>query len=146
MVYAESKQYDRKNNHDGEITEFPIPTPNSGPVGITSGPDGALWFVQIMGNRIGRITTSGEIKEFEIPTPNARPHAIVSGTNGDLWFTEWGGNKIGRITIDGKITEYPIPTKIAEPHGITVGADGDIWFAEECNQIGRLILLPSLEK
>ena len=39
------------------IREFPLPTPNSGPGGITTGPDGVLWFTEQTGNRIGRITT-----------------------------------------------------------------------------------------
>jgi virginiamycin B lyase len=107
-------------------------------VGITNGPDGALWFVEINGNKIGRITTSGIISEFTIPTPNARPHAIVTGPDRALWFTEWGSNQIGRITINGEITEYPIPTKNAEPHGMVVGPDKALWFAEECNKLGRL--------
>src|SRR5262249_46343590 len=38
----------------GQITEFLIPTPNSGPTGITLGPDGALWFTETNGNKIGR--------------------------------------------------------------------------------------------
>jgi streptogramin lyase len=43
--------------------EFPIPTPNSQPLGITPGPDGALWFTENEGNKIGRITTAGAITE-----------------------------------------------------------------------------------
>ena len=39
----------------GEITEFPLPTPGSGPAGITVGPDGNLWFTEQIGNKIGRI-------------------------------------------------------------------------------------------
>jgi virginiamycin B lyase len=39
----------------GEITEFPIPTPQSGPHGIAVGPDGNLWFTEQTGNKIGRI-------------------------------------------------------------------------------------------
>jgi hypothetical protein len=31
---------------EGTITEYPIPTPDSGPNGITAGPDGALWFTE----------------------------------------------------------------------------------------------------
>lgn len=88
------------------------------------------------------MTTCGEFKEFMIPTPNAKPHAIVTGKDGDLWFTEWKGNEIGQITVQGTITEYPIPTTHAEPHGIAIGESGDIWFAEECNQIGRLVISP----
>jgi streptogramin lyase len=41
------------------ITEFTIPTANSGPNGITAGPDGALWFTEAAANKIGRITTAG---------------------------------------------------------------------------------------
>ncbi len=37
---------------DGKITEFAI-SPNSGPGGITTGPDGALWFCEAVG-KIGR--------------------------------------------------------------------------------------------
>lgn len=36
--------------------------------------------------------------------------------------------------------EYPIPTANSEPHGMVLGPDGAIWFAEECNQIGRIVI------
>ena len=39
----------------GDISEYPIPTPRSGPAGITVGPDGNLWFTEQVGNNIGRI-------------------------------------------------------------------------------------------
>src|SRR5437773_1372460 len=40
----------------GAIAETAIPTANSLPIGITSGPDSNLWFTENAGNRIGRIT------------------------------------------------------------------------------------------
>ena len=40
----------------GTITEYPVPTTNSVPVDIPRGPDGALWFSEFFGNKIGRIT------------------------------------------------------------------------------------------
>ena len=36
-------------------TEFPIPTAGSQPLGITAGPDGALWFIESTSNKIGWI-------------------------------------------------------------------------------------------
>jgi virginiamycin B lyase len=41
----------------GAITEYVVPTSNSIPVGIASGPDGALWFTESGGiaNQIGRL-------------------------------------------------------------------------------------------
>src|ERR1700757_4214949 len=47
------------------FTEFILPTPASRPSAITTGPDGALWFIE-SGGKIGRITTQGDITEFPI--------------------------------------------------------------------------------
>lgn len=110
-------------------------------MGLTRGNDDSLWFVEIMGNKIGKITISGEITEYDIPTPNARPHAITAGAETDLWFTEWGANKIGRLTREQSFEEYPIKTSNGEPHGIGCDKDGNVWFALECNKIGKLSLL-----
>lgn len=78
--------------------EYMIPNLNSGPYGITAGRDGAIWFTEQKGNRIGRITTDGFITEYPIKTANAEPHGIVVGENGSVWFAEECG-QIGRLTI-----------------------------------------------
>jgi streptogramin lyase len=54
-----------------KFSQFPIATPNSVPQGITMGPDGALWFTEALGNKIGRITTAGVITEYTIPSHRA---------------------------------------------------------------------------
>ena len=81
----------------GKIREFPLPTAGSGPEGITAGPDGNLWFAELLGNKIGRITTAGAITEFTVPTASSEPLGITAGPDGNLWFTEIGGNKIGQL-------------------------------------------------
>jgi virginiamycin B lyase len=123
------------------IQEFSIPTAGSGPVGITSGPDGALWFTENATNQIGRITSAGVMtNEFAIPTSGSDPDGIVAGPDGALWFTEFFGNKIGRITTAGVITnEFLIPTASANAAGITVGPDNNLWFVEEQgNKVGQI--------
>jgi virginiamycin B lyase len=121
------------------FSEFVIPTANSFPVGITAGPDGAVWFVESGGNSIGRITTAGVVTEFRIPTANSTPIGITAGPDGALWFTENGANKIGRITTAGIITEFPVPTANSDLVGITAGPDGALWFTEFLgNKIGRI--------
>jgi streptogramin lyase len=112
------------------FTEFPITTAGANPSGITAGPDGALWFTEFQGNKIGRITTAGTITEYPIPTSKSAPDEITVGADGALWFSENGGNRIGRITTAGTITEYLIPTPGAFPVGITAGPDGALWFAD----------------
>jgi streptogramin lyase len=65
------------------IQEFSIPTAGSGPVGITSGPDGALWFTENATNQIGCITSAGVVtNEFAIATSGSDPDGIVAGPDG----------------------------------------------------------------
>lgn len=82
----------------GSVTEFHINTTNSGPAGITSGPDGNLWFTLHLGNAIERITPSGAVSAFAIPTANSRSEGITGGLDGNVWFAETLTSKIGRIT------------------------------------------------
>jgi len=104
-------------------------TNGSDPFAITAGPDGALWFTELSGNRIGRISPGGQIQEMALPS-GARPYTITSGPDGALWFTEAGAGRIGRITIAGAVTEYPIA---GAPRYITAGPDGALWFGEAGN-------------
>ncbi len=124
-----------------QILEFEVPTSGSEPLGIRAGPDGALWFTENLGNKIGRMTTDGAVTEFPIPTPGSQPSRISLGPDGALWFTEFSvsANKIGRITTQGAITEFNIPTQSSNALGITAGPDGNIWFTERGgHKIGRI--------
>jgi sugar lactone lactonase YvrE len=129
----------------GRITEYPLPAAGSDPGGITTGPDGNLWFTESEGNgKIGRITPAGRITEYPLPThpsypEGGSPSSIVAGPDGNVWFTEVIGNKIGRITPAGVITEYHTPTGISHPAGIVAGPDGNLWFTEQLGSaIGRI--------
>jgi streptogramin lyase/lysophospholipase L1-like esterase len=118
------------------ITEYPAGTQ---PLGITTGPDGALWFADGLADKIGRITTNGDVVEYPILTAGGSPIHIAAGPDGALWFTEFGGNRIGRITTDGGVTEFLIPTANVRPYGIVAGPDGALWFTEEeGDQVGRI--------
>src|SRR5262249_55988771 len=80
----------------GVITEYPIPTSNSEPLGIARGPDGNMWFAEQNQNKIGIITPTGSITEFTVPTPASLPQDLALGPDGNMWFTEFQGNRIGR--------------------------------------------------
>lgn len=78
------------------ITELPLPSPDSRPGTIVAGPDGALWFAEGEGNRIGRITVTGTLTEFPVPTPFGQP----VGPDGNLWFTDPGFT--GGVNVDAR--------------------------------------------
>jgi virginiamycin B lyase len=122
------------------INEFPLPTANSYPFAITTGPDGALWFTEYSGRgKIGRITTNGIISEFPTPTSGSGPSPITVGPDGALWFGEWFACKIGRVTQEGQFSEYYFgsPGYVC-PGSITTGPDGALWITEDYPQIIRM--------
>ena len=91
------------------------------------GPDGALWFTESTGNRIGRITTGGTITHYDVPTSSSDPSGITQGPGG-LWFTEFNTGQLAQITTAGLITEYPGVG--VGPSAIAVGRDGALWYTE----------------
>ena len=121
-----------------KIDEFPIPTAASSPRSIAVGADGNLWFTELFGNNIGRITRSGVVTEFPVRTSFGGPSTVTAGPDGALWFTENNAGKIGRITTAGEVTEFSL-SMLSGPDGITAGPDGALWFTEEGgNKIGRI--------
>ena len=124
---------------DVGATEFPVPTPGSGPSGIAfDSSTGMIWFTELRANKIGRLDpATGVITEFPIPTPNSGPVEIVI-SGGDFWFTESNAGKIGRISREGVITEYALPDPTSRPSGIEHDPNGGGWFTERAaGRIGR---------
>jgi virginiamycin B lyase len=126
----------------GQITEFPIPTPKSGPQLIAKGPDGALWFGEAQTKRLGRITTSGCITEFPIPGSTSSAHDIVAGPDNYLWFTQPGVNRIGRMLIDGSLYQgFPLASGATGPSELVMGPDKNLWFTQSApSAVGRMTL------
>jgi len=125
----------------GVARHYGLPQKHSQPAGITTGPDGNLWFTQFSGGRIARISTAGQLVEYPIPTNRAGPFDITTGPDGNLWFTEFSANKIGRVSPAGEFKEFPLPNEKSGPYGITVGPDGNLWFAlQKTDRIARMTI------
>ena len=120
------------------ITKYPI-AQGSGAVNLTLGADRNLWFTEMDGNGIGKITPQGLVTEYALPTRDTKPTGIAAGPDGNLWFTETKANQIGRITTSGAIAEYPLPTPNAYPGAIAAGPDGNLWFTEfSASKVGKI--------
>lgn len=104
--------------------------PDSGPSGITVGPDGNLWFTEMLRSRIGTISLSGTLLN-EYPNPSNwasgadDPSAITSVPDGTLWFA---GYAVGEITTSGQYTPPITPTSLTGSTGMTTDPNGNVWF------------------
>jgi virginiamycin B lyase len=71
-----------------EISLWPVPTEQAGPMGITLSPDGnSAWFAEITGDKIARLdVSSGKIEEY--PTGDeSGPALLAFDDNEQLWVT-----------------------------------------------------------
>jgi streptogramin lyase len=114
-------------------------TPGVGLWGITSGPDGNLWFTEETNNAVGRITPGAVITEFTAGFPTGSPRGIVTGPDGNLWVAMAGGDgAIAQVTKAGVVTEFPVPTP-GDPIDIAVGPDKNLWYVDSAaHLIGRI--------
>lgn len=127
----------------GKITEYPVPTASSSPNGIAAGSDDNMWFTELWGNNVAKITTSGAVTEYPLPKNPSEPGSITAGPDGNLWFTESFTGLIGRVTPAGSVSTLPIvPSGNPDPFAITTGADGNLWIAQD-NAIAIAVMTPT---
>lgn len=116
----------------GTVTQYTAPTPFSGPCNAVEGPDGQMWFVEVLAHQIARIDAdSGTIQEFTIPntlTVPAQPLLPVLGLTALAPL-----NNLLQL-LSGTSVTLPYPASFA--CGINNGPDGNIWFT---NAVSNLI-------
>lgn len=91
----------------GMITEYPLPARGSAPVGITAGPDGALWFTEEVTSKIGRITVpAGDSPLVAAVLPSSR--SAVVGNAVTAFATIINSGRSG-VTGCGIVPVAPVP-------------------------------------
>jgi virginiamycin B lyase len=78
----------RLNIDTAEISLWPVPTEQAGPMGITLSPDGnSVWFAEITRDKIARLdVSSGKIEEYSTGEQSG-PALLAFDNSGQLWVT-----------------------------------------------------------
>lgn len=82
------------------IDEFSLKTAGATPYAIEPGPDGAMWFTEFAGKRLGRISYNAALGTVpaEYKYSFAAPAGITTGPDCNLWITdEAATGRIGRV-------------------------------------------------
>lgn len=150
------------------VTAYTMPTPSSFPLGVTTGPDGAIWVTEERAMKLARIDpVTGKINEYPlfglnvglngglngggVGNPLPIPGPIVTGGDGELYFplnfagSAGLGNKMARFDPKTRrFAAYATPSSLSSPCDINNQQPGSIWFAElTANKVGRLIISQS---
>jgi hypothetical protein len=113
------------------VTEFPIPTTNSVPSGITTGPDGNLWFTEAGANQIGEVVLNAPSVSSPVPPTAFDVSALVAVRRGPAAIDPRTGLWRQRLTLhngSGAAVEGPLflvldrlprPIHLHRPAGLT---------------------------
>jgi virginiamycin B lyase len=95
---ARTNSIGKLDTRDGKIELVSIPTPNSGPMGITLSPDGDnIWFTEITGNKISSMDIESK-RILEYPTgEESGPTLLAFDNAGILWVTQSYSNDILQV-------------------------------------------------
>ena len=133
-------EYVTRITMSGTMSQFQIGTDVSrNPRGLIQGPDGNIWFVEQIGNAVGRLDpSSGHYAEFAIPTRNATPSSIFLGPDGNLWFTGIKSPNyiLDRIALDGAITEFDWSG--AWLSSLSIGPNNSFWGVDANKGVWRI--------
>lgn len=116
------------------ITEFVLPTPNSGPLSIAADSSGDIWIAA--NNITSLIRFDAETKvftEFKIPTDirSSSMWDMAIDKHGKVWFTSASDNSVWRFDSEKKsFTRYRAPTPESFPFRLALDQDGNVWFTE----------------
>lgn len=130
-------------------TEYPLPTPTSGPVEIAyQENESKLWITQTYSNQLSSFNiTTHAFNEFNPTVSMNSPVGIVLDKNGDVWISEHRGSAIIEFNPSDSfwrkfLTTVPPPNApypISAPATLAIASNGDLWFVEHfSNKIGRL--------
>ena len=131
------------------LNEWNVPTPGSGPWGITTDQLGRIWFSENVTSKLATYDpATNNFTEWSIPGGGSpryiftkqAPLTDSGGRNVTrVYFTAYSSNQIGYFNSwNGTFYEWQLPTG-SNPAGIFVDANDTIWFTESGrDMIGRL--------
>jgi YD repeat-containing protein len=114
-----------------KLTEFELPT-GSHPFGITSGPEGNVWFTDAGTGKVTEMSIeSGPLSapKTEYAVENFEPMGIATGSEKNLWFVQHTVRNVVRMTPSGSVATYKLVKAGASSVGIVNGPDGNLWIA-----------------
>jgi virginiamycin B lyase len=114
----------------GEMAVYDAPE-GRGPYGVTTTPDGVVYYASLAGSHIARIESDGSATAIEPPTPEQGARRVWSDSEGRIWVSEWNAGNLSRYTPGSDSWDtWPLPGENPESYAVFVD-DADIVWASD---------------
>ena len=128
---GQSGIYGRLDPETGALDVFDAPR-GRGPYGITSTPDGGIYYASLAGSHIARIDTeTGEATILEPPTPQQGARRVWSDSEGRIWVSEWNS---GNVSVYDPASQnwqtWPLPGTAPRAYAVYVDENDVVWLSD----------------
>lgn len=128
---GQSGIYGRLDPTVGKVEVFKAPN-GPGPYGITTTPDGSVYYASLAGNHIAHIDLkTRNATVIQPPTPDQGARRIWSDSHGRLWVSEWNA---GKLAIYNPATkewrEWRLPGNNTMPYAVYVDGKDMVWLSD----------------
>jgi len=123
--------YGRLDPANGEIVVYQAPK-GRGPYGITTTPDGTVYFVSLGNNYLASIDpATGEAAVLEPPTPKQGARRVWADSVGRLWISEWYAGQVGMYDpASNTWKEWKLPGDQPLAYAVYVDENDMVWLSD----------------
>jgi len=123
--------YGRLDPKTGDMKVWDAPR-GRGPYGITTTPDGVVYYASLAGNHIARVDVeTGTATVIEPPTKDQGARRVWSDSQGRVWVSEWNAGKVGVYDPSSKRwREWSLPGDRPRAYAVYVDTQDKVWLSE----------------
>jgi len=127
---GQSGVYGSLDPETGEIEVFDAPG-GRGPYGITTTPDGDVFYASLAGSFVGAIGEGGMTTVLEPPTPDQGARRVWSDSSGQIWVSEWNSGSLSRYAPETETWQtWPLPGDNPQTYAVYVDEHDLVWASD----------------
>lgn len=122
--------YASLNPSNGDMDVYDAPG-GRGPYGITTTPDGSVYYASLAGSYVGVIADDGTATALEPPTPEQGARRVWSDSQGNIWVSEWNSGSLSRfVPATEEWTTWPLPGDEPATYAVYVDEADIVWVSD----------------
>lgn len=123
--------YGRLDPASGQMQVFDAPR-GRGPYGISTAPDGTVYYASLAGNHIARIDlATGAATVIEPPTPNQGARRVWPDSRGRIWVSEWNSGQVSVYEpATGRWRQWRLPGDRPQAYAVYVDNRDMVWLTD----------------
>jgi virginiamycin B lyase len=128
---GQSGIYGRLDPDSGKVDVFKAPR-GVGPYGISTTPEGSVYFASLAGGYIARINLeTGNTTMLQPPTQDQGARRVWSDSEDRVWFSEWNAGKLGLYhPFTNLWKEWQLRGNYPQPYAVFVDDKDMVWLSD----------------